>query len=416
MVDLLQGDNKENLREELLESLNTRLANEGWIRQECGVCKSIFYGTKNYKTCGSEKCGEPEVSFDGAPRHFISLVELEEKVKNFFNSKNYLIEEPLSILHSKNNGSDPKNLDDSLFTIAGVQILDDFLFHGKEFDEKKLKKLFIAQPSVRLSSISKVGYSPGFYTSFINICTESVNPSVEEYLTDFSLWLKLVEELLGLDEIRLKLREKVVEWNNKKSPTIQIFFYYKGMELGDAGFYYGFQQDGREDLTIGDIGFGLERLCICINKPKRHFDIVGPYLQSFKGENMVIDRTRTLVLLVGSNILPSDTPQGNKVRTLIKDLLIADNGTLKWYEIVPYFYAFWNDFTKLELSPAKIREILKNEVYKQKNRQLATELGIKVSNEELILPTYDFIELYINEKYGKIKSFEGLDEALKGMF
>lgn len=397
-------------------SLNTMLVKDGWIAQECEVCKCLFYGTKKYKICASEKCGEPEISFDGKPNHFTSLEELKKRIELFFNKSGYSIEKPLHMLHSKNKSLNVKNLEDSLFTMAGVQLLDDFLFHEMKFDNKKLKKLFIAQPSVRLSSISKVGYSPGFYTSFINICSEHVNPTLDECLNDFFLWLKLIDELLGLQEIRLKIREKVVEWNDRKSPTVQVFFYYKGMELGDAGFHYAFPQKARDSIVVSDIGFGLERLCICINKTKHHFDLIGPYLQSFFGDYAIIDRTRTLVLLVGSNILPSDTPHGNKVRSLIKDLSMADKGTFKWYELVSFFYAFWSNFIQPELSPLKIRETLRNEIYRQNNRKLATDLRINISNEELLMPTYEFIESYINGKYGRVESLDKLDTALKNMF
>ena len=412
----MQSSGGVDLRDKLLESLNVELVKGGWIPQKCEVCSCLFYGTKKYKVCASEKCGEPTIEFDGEPNHFISIEELNKKIELFFNKSGYSIEKPLHMLHSKNKDLKVKNLEDSLFTMAGVQILDDFLFHEMSLENKKLKKIFIARPSVRLLSISKVGSLPGFYTSFINVCSEHINPTLDEYLKDLFLWIKLIDELFGLQEIRLKVREKIVKWNDRKSPTVQIFFYYKGMELGDAGFHYEFPQKTRDSMVVSDIGFGLERLCICINKNKRHFDLLGPYLQSFMGDYTIIDRTRTLVLLIGSNILPSDTPHGTKVRSMIKDLFAADKGTFKWLELVPYFYAFWSGFTQLELSPLKIRDTLRSEIYRQNNRKLATDLKLNISNEELIRPTYEFVELYIHGKYGKVESLNKLDAAIKNMF
>ena len=124
----MQNSNQDNLRDKLLGSLNTTLVKDGWIAQECEVCKCLFYGTKKYKICASEKCGEPEISFDGKPNHFTSLEELKKRIELFFNKSGYSIEKPPHMLHSKNKSLNVKNLEDSLFTMAGVQLLDDFLF------------------------------------------------------------------------------------------------------------------------------------------------------------------------------------------------------------------------------------------------------------------------------------------------
>ena len=412
----MQDDNKINLRDIVLKSLNTELIKNKWILQQCEICNCLFYSIKIFRTCGSDKCDKSEFVFNEVPNTFISIEKLQKRIELFFNKFDYTTEKPLHMLHLKNNDLRVKNLESSLFTMAGVQILDDFLFHEDNLENKKLKKIFIAQPSVRLRSISKVGFLPGFYTSFINVCSEYVNPTVDEYIDDFFLWLKLIEELLGLQEIKLKIKEKVVEWNDRKSPTVQVFFYYMSMELGDASFHYEFPQKTRKNIVISDIGFGLERLCICVNKNNRNFDLIGPYMQSVMGEYTIMDRTRTLVLLIGSNILPSDTPHGTKVRSLINDLSADDLGSFKWLELVSYFYAFWCGFIQLELSPLKIRDILRNEIYRQNNRKLAIALKLNISNEELTIPTYEFVEHYINGSYGEIKSFDKLDAIIKNFF
>ncbi len=394
------------LKARALIQLDSALTSGGWIKEICRGCTSAFYGKTHSELCS--KCCDTALGFDGQrAENFTYLNELRDKIASFFIDNGYKVENPLHILHSK--GQDVKNLVESLFTIAGVQVFDRILFDEMPIDESQ-KKIFISQPSVRLTS-DKRGSEYGVYSSFVNVCTESINSTPEELTDELSLWLKLLDSLVNLSEIRLVLTEAEPSWNGRQTPIVMIRIYYKGLEIGDVAYHYNFPQYSRDNIVLTDIGFGLERLCCCINKTARDYDIIGPYLDSLRGNTQLIDKIRVLVLLIGSNVLPSEHAQGLKVRGLIKELITTDS-SFNWFELVPYFYAFWSDFTKLGLSPTKIRETIRTEIYRSTNRELAKYLRINLSNEEAAIPSYEFIENCLRGKYRKHIIAQKIDNAV----
>jgi hypothetical protein len=398
------------LKEEAFTLVNSALIDEGWSKGRCKECGTIFYSQEQSDACGNQKCSGATVIF---PREnnmaILSLHDMLAQSSNFFKAMGYRLEKPRHILHS-NKSHGMEKLDKSLFTISGVQILDDLLFGESNIEEGRYKKIFVEQPSVRLNHVEDVGVHYGRYTSFTNICTESINPSPREYVEDLTNWIEFFKSTTGLNNLRLTLAENESNWNGKRAMSLQTFFYYKNLELGDANFYYNFPQDTRDAITLGDIGFGAERICCCINKPARDFDIIGPYMESLNHNYQLIDKTRTLTLLVGSNILPSDSAAGSKVRGLIRELSSADRNSFKWFTLVPYYYAFWSGLTELELSPVKIREVIRNEINRQANTEVANLLKLDISDDVAILPMYEFIDNCLLGKYGRKISLDRIDE------
>jgi hypothetical protein len=363
---------------------------------------SSFYNNYIQKTSAEEDFR--------ANYNIISLDKLNKLLTTMFSSNGYKICKPISILHK--NTKKEANIEDTIFTIAGVQILDDILF-GTKLPTFDTEKFFVAQPSIRMSSLKKVGLEKGYFSSFINVSSEIINPTIEDYINDINLWLKFLTTYIDPRDISIRIFDKNIVWSGRPSKAFQVYYYCNNLEIGESTFHYEFNRSDGIKLVFLDSGFGLERLALSIYKGITDLEIISPayfYNKNFKS----IDRIRTLTLLIGSNVLPDNTAAGLKVRHLVNDLATCNEDYI-WYELVPYFYNFWSDFTAstLVVSPAKIRSLLTQEYYIQRNKILAKKLGLNMSNQELAIPPYEFVENCIIGKYGKKISREELYFIIK---
>jgi hypothetical protein len=397
-----------------LDYLDLSLSKHGWKKNVCDSCSETFYSMVNTTNCGSDACTKP-YSYIRDENHntSISSVELNEKLKMLFAGYGYEKTKPRHILHTKSKPN-VKILEESLFTIAGVQILDSLLF-DEQSPVTSEQRLFVSQPSVRLNFIQKVGTEYGLYSSFVNVCTLSTDATPESFVNEIQLWGEVLGNVLGLNLLSIKISEKISNWAGKQSPVVKVLFSNRGLELGDGCFHYSFPQTSRPNLQMTDIGFGLERLTCAINGTNRHFDVMGPYLNSIMGDWISMDRLRTLVLLVGSNVLPSESHYGTKVRGLIKDLDEADNSSSKWINILPYYYSFWSNFTTLELTPMKIRDLIRDEIFRSTNIKLANILRLSISQEQIKLPPFEFVENLIKGSNKEKLSIAKVENALTNL-
>ncbi len=403
------------LRVAFLGKLDAVMLADGWQRGKCDTCGVTFYSMgQRLGNCGSEFCSNQSLCFQaGDAKSPITIEALMKKMRDHFVGDGYTSLDPRPVLHWRGKSGE-KQLDESLFTVAVVQMFDEMMFEEKEVDVAK-RKIFSWQPAIRLIMRDQISRDKGFYSSFVNVATESVNPTPEEHVADVISWMKFLSEVMEKQNLSMKVYDHVLDWYGRKSPTVHIFFAYKSFELGDSGYHYAFPQSTRQPLVFSDIGFGLERIAWCANKTVRNFDMVGPLTESVNDNIQLMDRTRTLALLIGSNITPSDTPYGMKVRSLVRDLVAADGDALRWHTLVPYYYKFWSYFTKLQLGPTQIREVIRDEVNRQRNGQLAAELKLSISGDDAKAPTYEFVEKCIAGGFGKRIPLDRIEKALGGL-
>jgi len=405
------------MRNDLVANIDSRFIETGWVKSACTNCGTDFYAKSPSRTCGNEQCGENIKEWSTAHNNVaISIEKLADKINSYFLNSNYTIKNPIHMLHWR-KWDNTKRIDRSIFAMAGVQALDNILFDEAAIIGGKLEKVYVAQPSVRLNTpkdaVAKVY---GFYSSFLNVSTVSVNPSVEAYSSELFLWADLFERSLGIKGLKITVSDSRTNWDGRESPMVRFYFRYNGIELGDANYIYDFPQKNRDSLVVGDMGFGLERICCIINQAGQDFDVIGPYSESLRGNKKMVDKIRALTLLVGSNIFPGDTPYGTKIRSMVRDLIEIDGDSLRWFNLVPHFYAFWSNFTKLELSPVKIRAVIRDEIYRQYNKEIADSLKIDSPVSDLTLPPHEFIENCMRGAYkGEIK-IDSANEAIMKVF
>jgi len=320
----------------------------------------------NYEENTEEKMLEKfNLTFRERANNYESVNNLEnpEYLENFFQKKKYDIIQAQSVLQK--NGT-------TLFTSAGVQILDDYIFNEKELVSEKM---FVIQPVIRTQFINEV--ADGISTSFINISTEKLNPTMTEHFSSIKDWLSLLSDL-GINKKDLDIfdRKGDPSWGGKKFKNNIMMFFYKGLEIGDAIYAYDISQSNRESISFSDIGFGIERLKWSLGNDN-YFDY--KYDNSLRPK--VFDYCKTLALLSGSNLEPSNNNQGYRFRQFSKRLQQEFPGKVdSTKNILMYYYDFWSKWVNLEKGPKESLEIIEKENERNFNRILLDKLSEKYND------------------------------------
>ena len=233
----------------------------------------------------------------------------------------------------------------TIFTTAGIQVLEDVIHHELPLPTAPL---FVSQPSIRTQFMERVG--EGTSTSFVNLSSEIVNPSIMQHFETMAQWISFLE-LLGIkaEDLNLTTKESEPEWGNLKFNNFVIKVHYKGVEIGDVVYIYGIPQKGRSPLSVSDIGFGLDRI--------RWLLTGESYLGRFNPQGntdwdpdiTVIDGVRTQALLIGSGLKPSNKDAGFQLRQFSKNVVACAPGHVgNLAQIFTHNYdmwAIWNTMT-----------------------------------------------------------------------
>lgn len=357
------------------DSLNLFIQKTGLIFQDG---KFVFPGY-------IKKSGQEEFTFldEGENKAKAELLENPEFLKNYFKELGYSIARPKPII-------DPGGT--TLFISAGVQILNKAIFQEADID---IKPQFVAQPVFRSQYIDSV--QEGYSTSFINICTEKINPDADSHFASLSQWLNLLSELgLKKEKTSIVTKEEESEWGGKKFRTKKEFIYYDGLEIGDASYNCNIPQKTREPLALSDIGFGVERLK-WILQGGSYFAGFGERDKLLMAENLhVINSAQTLTLLAGSGLKPANKEHGYRFRLFSKRLVDKNlKARANIPDLIHQTYSYWCKWTKLGISEDEVVKTIQIENERNFNRILLDTLKEKYSdvNIDINLPTTKIINL-----------------------
>ncbi len=401
---------------EVEKKLDEHFLSQGYFRKKCRSCGEKFF-TKvlNKETCGSYRCeGYSYLYFNKLSKqyNFLSLTKLSKMLSDAWQSYNFKIAKPIPII--RNVSSNSKVLKNTLFTVAGVQILEDIISERNYYDSN-YTKYFVAQPVIRMKYIHDIGKIDGISTSFINVCIEEINPTLESFVDQIDIWLNLLFSLnINLNQIDLKVKKGLSKWGVNQFDGLYVKFNYGGLELGDAGFLSKRNEVSGRKLQLSDIGFGLERIGWAVNQTPSYFDLIGPFLESFCDKHVLIDHIRTLTLILGYNIASSRTLHGYRIKQLIRNLLKTNGLFFNYSHLIPYYYNFWTKFITLPLSPFEIRKRLEEEMNQNINCLLKEKIGLR-KKIDLYMSPQEFIENLINGTYGKKIELNSIKEVLNDL-
>ncbi len=307
----------------------------GWIEHQCSKCNITFFTkskTKvNTSTCGWHKCDNNNYLFRSISKRkqLMRPMDVNAKMCGYFHAAGLKSLQPLNIKNTKGKTD---------LVIAGVQIFDDIIHHNKPL---RNSKVFVAQPCVRMQFQPYVEKQEGTSTSFINVCTEHITASFEEHMKLIDHWLTILSKLsLNMNDFVVIMRISQNNWGTGEFSTLELFFCYGGLELGDAT-YLQVPQSNRAAIPISDIGVGLERIVWAINKNESYFDILVPWTEI--GSREMFDACRTVALLTLCGVQATNKGPGLQFRRFAKILGQKYYG-VNLYEILQYYYDYWMQF------------------------------------------------------------------------
>jgi hypothetical protein len=152
-----------------------------------------------------------------------------------------------------------------------------------------------------------------------------------------------------MNDFTIIMRTSVNDWGTGKFSSLELFFCYGGLELGDAA-YLRIPQANRPAIPISDIGFGLERIAWAINKTESYFDILAPL--TVTGTREMFDSCRTIALLALCGVQAAPKGPGLQLRRFAKVLSEKYYG-MDIYSILAYYFDYWAQF----ITPSVSREV-----------------------------------------------------------
>lgn len=341
---------------------------------------------KNYKTYKPKDwsdAGEGQLKEEKS--QMLELLQTPEFLKDFFEKEGFENIPSKSIINK--GGS-------TLFMSAGVQILDPIIHNEREIFEEKI---YVAQPVFRTQFIPKI--DDGVSSSFINIATEMVNKDPEEHFNALDQWMELLKSLgLNRENFILKATERYDKWGKRRFLQKIIKIYYDDLEIGDA-LYMDMPQDSRNNIFISDIGFGLDRIKWLLSN-KSYFKSITSNSEILSDlDNKTIDYTRTLALLAGSGVEPSNKEQGYRLRQLSKLLVKINLGKkINFNDLIKLWYDDWGKWTDFSTSEEYAEKIISTENERNLNREIL----------DILKKDYPDVDLDVNQPTDKmIKCLNG---------
>lgn len=376
LKEILEANNPQEISEIYHQKAESFLNEHGWTEDACPKCNRRYFSKVAQQGCGDSSCsGTFEFLTDQRKERIYSSLDLNTAFKDYFEKQGFESYPAKSILNE--NGT-------TLFTSAGVQILDDCVLRNTEVPANTL---IVSQPSLRTQYIDSIG--EGNSLSFVNICTETANATPEDHFANLDRWLGFVSKLgLYAGDITLHKRKLVQKWGTITVQSEIVAVFYKGLEIGDGNYNYGFDPKPINIKTISDFGFGLERLVWILHKGS-YFDSVGPLSESLRGNNNIQELTKTLTLLAASGLEPSNRDKGYRFRLFTKKLVKSTFPKyLQLSHLASHYHEYWKRLVHLPVQKEVSATKIQNEYDRNYNQKINLELSINIDSN---CSTEDFL-------------------------
>ena len=356
------------------------MAEKGWKRYSCNVCKNIFFAKPSTKmdisVCGWNACDKGEYPFRTYTKRkkMLTPAQISVMISEYFCSVGYDLETPRNIANFAGQTD---------LVVAGVQMFDDIIHHNQKIREGKV---FVAQPCIRMQFQSQIESQEGTSTSFVNVCTEKMGAKFAEHLQSVDRWCSILSKLgLHMNDFVVIMRTSVHDWGTGNCPALALFFSYGGLELGDAA-YLVIPQVNRPAIPTSDIGFGLERIAWAVNKTDAYFDALIPWTAT--GTREMFDACRTLALLVLCGVQAANRGPALQFRRFAKVLSEKYYG-VDVYSILAYYFDYWAQFIKPSISRDAAIHLARLEIERFINLRVCEALKLPPPHDETTEAYFD---------------------------
>lgn len=363
-----------------IEAANEFMAKRGWQRHSCDECHSTYFSKPSTNTdisvCGWRKCDKGNYPFRAYTKRkkMLPPVQISTDMSEYFRSAGFDSVAPQNIANFDGQTD---------LVIAGVQMFDGIIHRNQDI---RSDKVFVSQPCVRMQFQPHVELREGTSTSFVNVCTEQMGAEFSEHLQSVDHWCTILSKLgLHMNDFVIVMRTSVNDWGTGKFSSIELFFSYGGLELGDAA-YLLIPQPSRSAIPISDIGFGLERIAWAVNKTDSYFDTLTPWTAS--GAREMFDLFRTIALLVLCGVRAANKGPGLQFRRLAKVLSEKYCGA-DIHSAIAYYFDYWAKFIKPSIGRDVTIQITRLEIERFVNLKVCAMLGLPPPRDETTEAYFD---------------------------
>jgi len=353
------------------ELANTKALRElGFERRRCRVCGSWFWSLTPRETCGDAPCERYRFLEIGTKSRFTYL-EARNAFLEFFRRHGHEIIPPKPVV--------ARWREDLYLTIASIVVFQPHVTSG--LVPPPANPLVIAQPCIRLEDIDNVGYTMGRHlTNFIMGGHHAFNyPNKRVYWIDETVKYayEFFTNVVGVPPEELTFKESWWEGGGNAGPAFEVCF--GGLELATLVFmkYETVSKELKEmPIKVVDTGYGIERIAwISSRAPTAFHAVYGELVNSFAktlgielpsndflihavvcsqhlGEDplkaiaqcvsrelgvneneahemlsrlvnlfSLLDHTKTIALMLGDGIVPSNSGEGYLARLVIRRAL-----------------------------------------------------------------------------------------------
>lgn len=350
-------------RDAILLQMEEHFIANNWQKRQCSCGRIFFAKEKNTcMECGRGECNRSEFLQRPAPKNILTAQEVSSRLSAFFEEKGYRIARAISVLSEHGN---------NLFVGTSGQHFDKVIHKDGSID---VQPLFVTQPVIRLQSEPLVGKIDGFTTSFVNTSTEHLQATPAQHLEHVENWFTALSKLgIYVGDLTIRLKKDDPDWGKGRFTDAVMSFYYKGLEIAYANYFIDVPQQKRDPVSISDVSFGLERLLWALNKTPSYFQGVGPtHISLDESRHKEIDSIRTAVLMTGSGVEPGHRDRSSKLRLFSKH--IAHPGIEFPESLIRYYYRWWNQFSQLLHTEARVIHSMKDEWARTSNLKLQRHL------------------------------------------
>ncbi|MEZ0289837.1 MAG: alanine--tRNA ligase [Sulfolobales archaeon] len=346
-----------------------------YSRRICKICQTPFWTKGSSDVCNDIPC--TDYRFFDIPLKIKNL-SYEDTVRlflDFFEREGHKVIDPAPVV--------ARWRDDLYLTIASIVVFQPHVTSGRV--PPPANPLVIAQPCIRLEDIDNVGLTFGRHmTSFIMGGHHAFNyPDRFLYWKDKTVEYaeKFFGDLVGVPEEELTFKESWWEGGGNAGPSMEVTV--GGLEVATLVFMqYAVADSGYVEIPmkIVDVGYGIERITWLVNKTPTAFHAVyGEYLvdKFFERLNIskpdeellriasiysgridpdkpssfeefldrvsrdlgrgrsdvessiretinvfaILDHTRTLALMLGDGVVPSNTGEGYLARLVLRRIM-----------------------------------------------------------------------------------------------
>jgi alanyl-tRNA synthetase len=304
------------------EYQNEFFRQKGFVRQTCRGCGSAFWSERPRELCSETPCTPYSFPGNSPIQKSYSADQFRELYLHYFEQRGHTRIARYPVV--------PRWRDDVFFVQASIYDFQPWVTSGAV--EPPANPLVISQPCLRFTDVTEVGVTQRHLTSFEMMAHHCFNyPGREIYFKDRTVELchEFLTSELGVDGTIVSYKEEEWEGGGDMGPSLSVGL--SGLEVATLVFMQYTNKGGVVrplPLRIVDTGYGLERFTwISQGTPTIYDAVFGEVFRDLpstiapKDLAVLVDHSRSFVLMLTDGVVPSNVHAGYLARMLLRRML-----------------------------------------------------------------------------------------------